>query len=166
MLRGKGFKNVDDKNQMCFSVSGILVCVLRACLQTMKFELGVQVHGWSCKMGFSRSVVLSSFLISYYGRAKFLVGAERVFEQERFKNTAVWTSRIVNFCNDDKFEEAICVFKDMGREGVRKNGYTFSAVLRACRKTGYTECGQQVYANVIKLGLDSNSYVQRALLDL
>ncbi|CAA0820408.1 Unknown protein [Striga hermonthica] len=42
MLRGKGFKNVDDKNQMCFSVSGILVCVLRACLQTMKFELGVQ----------------------------------------------------------------------------------------------------------------------------
>ncbi|GFQ08342.1 protein root UVB sensitive 1 chloroplastic, partial [Phtheirospermum japonicum] len=135
MLREKGFEKAGDK-QMGLSVLGILVCILKACLCTMDFELGAQVHGWLWKMGYSKSVALSSFLISYYGKAKCFEGAESVFEHVPCRSTSMWTSRIVNYCNDGGFDEAVRVFKEMGREGVRKNGYTFSAVLKACRRMG------------------------------
>ncbi|KAI3468524.1 hypothetical protein Pfo_025187 [Paulownia fortunei] len=165
MLREKEFENVGD-NQMGFSVSGIVVCVLKACLCTKDFELGRQVHGWLWKMGYSRSVALSSSLVNFYGKLKCFEGAQSVFEQARCRNTVIWTSRIVNFCSDDNFEEVVSVFKEMGREGVRKNGYTFSTVLKACGRMGDIGCGRQVHANVMKLGLESNGFVQCALVDL
>ncbi|KAG8375214.1 hypothetical protein BUALT_Bualt10G0077100 [Buddleja alternifolia] len=165
MLRDKGFENVGD-NQMGFSVSGILVCVLKACICTMDFELGMQVHGWLWKMGYSRNVVLSSFLINFYGKLKCFEGAQSVFEQARSRNTVVWTSRIVNFCSDDNFDGVVSVFKEMGREGVVKNRYTFSTVLKACGKTRDIVFGRQVHANVMKLGLESDGFVQCALVDL
>ncbi|KAK6158545.1 hypothetical protein DH2020_005859 [Rehmannia glutinosa] len=165
MLHEKEIENFGD-SQMGFSVSGILVCVLKACLCTTDFKLGMQVHGWLLKMGYSRSVALSSFLINYYGKVKCSKGAQSVFEQVRCRNTVVWTSRIVNFCSDDKFVEVVSFFKEMGREGVRKNGYTFSTVLKACRRMGDVGCGRQVHANVTKLGLESDGFVQCALIDL
>ncbi|KAL6549783.1 hypothetical protein OROMI_020271 [Orobanche minor] len=165
MLHEKGFENIGG-GQMGLSVSGILVCVLKACLCTMDIELGVQVHGWLWKMGYSRSIALSSFLVNYYGKLKCFKGAERVFEQIPFRNTVLWTSRIVNYCNDENFEEVISVFKEMGKEGVRKNSYTFSTVLKACRRMEDIGCGRQVHANVIKVGLESDGYVQCALVDL
>ncbi|GFP81521.1 pentatricopeptide repeat-containing protein at1g31790 [Phtheirospermum japonicum] len=165
MLREKGFEKAGDK-EMGLSVSGILVCVLKACLCTMDFELGAQVHGWLWKMGYSKSVALSSFLISYYGKAKCFEGAESVFEHVPCRSTSAWTSRIVNYCNDGGFDEAVRVFKEMGREGVRKNGYTFSAVLKACRRMGDIGIGRQVHANLMKLGLESDGYVHCALVDM
>lgn len=165
MLRDKELENA-GADQMGFSVPGILMCVLRACVCTVDFELGRQVHGWLWKMGFSRNAALSSFLISFYGKMKHYEGAERVFEQVYCRDTAVWTSRMVNCCNDDNFEGVASVFKEMGRDGVRKNEYTFSTVLKACRRTGAIEYGRQVHANAMKLGLESDSFVQCALVDL
>ncbi|KAL0312345.1 UNVERIFIED_CONTAM: Pentatricopeptide repeat-containing protein [Sesamum radiatum] len=165
MLLGEEFENIGD-NRMELLVSGVLVCVLRACLYTMDFELGRQVHSWLWKMGYSRNVVLSSFLINFYGKLKCFDGAQSVFEQVRCPNTVVWTSRIVNCSSDRNFEGVISIFKEMGREGVRKNGYTFSTVLKACRMMGDIECGRQVHANLMKLGLESDGFVQCALVDL
>ncbi|KAL7122590.1 hypothetical protein ACP275_01G054000 [Erythranthe tilingii] len=164
MLHRQDMGNV-GLDRMGFSVSGILVCVLKACLFTSDFELGTQVHCWLWKMGFSKSASLSCFLINFYGRLDCFEGAQTVFDHVRNPNTAVWTSRIVSFCSNGNFEEAVSVFKEMGREGVRENGYTFSTVLKACRKMGDIRCGQQVHANSIKSGLESDGYVQCALVD-
>lgn len=165
MLHDKELENVGD-NQMGFSVPGILMCILKACLCTTDVELGTQVHGWLWKMGYSRNAALSSFLINFYGKLKCFEGAQSVFEQVRCPNTVMWTTRIVNCCSEDNFEGVVDVFKEMGREGVRKNGYTFSTVLKACRRMGDIGCGRQVHANVMKLGLESDGFVQCALVDL
>ncbi|XP_042035326.1 pentatricopeptide repeat-containing protein At1g31790-like [Salvia splendens] len=165
MLSDKELENA-GADQMGFSVPGILMCVLRACVCTVDFELGRQVHGWLWKVGFSKNDALSSFLISFYGKLKHYEGAERVFQQVKCRDTAVWTSRIVNCCNDDNFVGVANVFKEMGEEGVKKNEYTFSIVLKACRRMGAIRYGRQVHANAMKLGLDSDSFVQCALVDL
>lgn len=48
------------------------------------------------------------------------------------RNTVVWTTKIVNNCREENFDEVLHVFIEMGREGVKRNGFTFSSVLRAC----------------------------------
>ncbi|GJW58411.1 pentatricopeptide repeat-containing protein [Tanacetum coccineum] len=74
-----------------------------------------------------------------------------------------WCGRLasINNCKEERFREVFEVFNEMGKEGVRKNSFTLSSVLSACSKLcDDGNCGEQVHANAIKLGLDSKSYVQ------
>ncbi|CAK9170313.1 unnamed protein product [Ilex paraguariensis] len=150
-----------------FPVSWIVVCILQACVSTMNLEFGRQIHGWLMKAGYSNDLFLSSTLVSFYGKLGCLEGADFVFDQTSGRNTVVWTAYIANYCKEERFDEVIGVFKEMGREGVKKNSFTFSSVLKACgklRDDGY--CGRQVHANTIKLGVNLKSYVQCGLVDM
>ncbi|GJU05603.1 pentatricopeptide repeat-containing protein [Tanacetum coccineum] len=121
-----------------FPVSWIMVCVLKACGETMNVELGEQVHGWLMKSGLVQ-----------------------------WGNVVVWTARIINNCKEERFREVFEVFNEMGKVGVRKNSFTLSSVLSACSKISDDgNCGEQVHANAIKLGLASKSYVQCGLVNM
>ncbi|KAL5079970.1 hypothetical protein RYX36_008391 [Vicia faba] len=76
-----------------------------------------------------------------------------------------WTAKIVSGCKERHFSEALGDFKEMGRVGVKKDSFTFSSVLKACgRMQNHGSCGEQVHADTIKLGFDSDSYVQCSLI--
>ncbi|XP_057478824.1 pentatricopeptide repeat-containing protein At1g31790-like [Actinidia eriantha] len=80
--------------------------------------------------------------------------------------TLVWTAKIVNNCREEHFDKVLDGFREMGSEGVKKNGFTFSSVLRACgRMEDDGQCGRQVHANEIKLGLELNDFVRGGLVD-
>ncbi|KAK4368822.1 hypothetical protein RND71_012614 [Anisodus tanguticus] len=146
---------------------GILVCVLKACVETMNLELGKQIHGWLLKLGSCESFALSSFLIKFYGEFGYQESADNVFDHVPRCNTVVWTARIGNLCKEEQFEEAIRIFTEMVREGVKKNSFTFSSVLKACGKLSDAGwCGQQVHATSVKVGLDMDGYVQCSLIDM
>ncbi|KZV31495.1 pentatricopeptide repeat-containing protein [Dorcoceras hygrometricum] len=165
MLREQHFSDFCDR-RMKFLVIGIVAFVLKACVGLMDLELGMQVHCWSCKMGYSKDAALSSSLINFYGKMKRFEVARNVFEHICSQNTAIWTSRVVNCSSDDDFEGAVFVFKEMGTSQVRKNSYTFSSVFKACGRMADLVCGQQVHADAIKLGLESDVYVLCALVDM
>lgn len=150
-----------------FPVSWIMVCILKACVHTMNFELGSQVHGQLLKAGYSLDLFLTSSLMNFYGKMGCLECADLVFDQISCRSTVTWTSKIVNNCREERFDEAINVFKEMGREGVKKNSFTFSSVLRACGGMNDDgRCGRQVHANAIKLGLVYKRFVQCALVGM
>ncbi|GKC49502.1 pentatricopeptide repeat-containing protein [Tanacetum coccineum] len=151
-----------------FPVSWIMVCVLKACGETMNVELGEQVHGWLMKSGYSDDLFVGSSLISFYGKVGCFEDGDMVFDQiGSRRNVVVWTARIINNCKEERFREVFEVFNEMGKEGVRKNSFTLSSVLSACSKiTDDGNCGEQVHANAIKLGLASKSYVQCGLVNM
>ncbi|GKA41074.1 pentatricopeptide repeat-containing protein [Tanacetum coccineum] len=123
-----------------FPVSWIMVCVLKACGETMNVELREQVHGWLMKSGYS---------------------------DDLFEKCCGVAARIINNCKEERFREVFEVFNEMGKEGVRKNSFTLSSVLSACSKIPDDgNCGEQVHANAIKLGLASKSYVQCGLVNM
>ncbi|GKA01763.1 pentatricopeptide repeat-containing protein [Tanacetum coccineum] len=151
-----------------FPVSWIMVCVLKACGETMNVELGEQVHGWLMKSGYSDDLFVGSSLISFYGKVGCFEDGDMVFDQiGSRRNVVVWTARIINNCKEERFREVFEVFNEMGKEGVRKNSFTLSSVLSACSKISDDgNCGEQVHANAIKLGLASKSYVQCGLVNM
>ncbi|XP_073130359.1 pentatricopeptide repeat-containing protein At1g31790 [Henckelia pumila] len=165
MLREQHFSDLCDR-RMKFLVIGIVAFVLKACVGLMDLELGMQVHCWLCKTGYSKEAASSSSLINFYGKMKDFAVAQCVFEQVCSRNTAIWTSRVVNCCCDDDFGGAVRVFKEMGMARVRKNGYTFSSVFKACGRMADVVCGRQVHANALKLGLELDDYVLCALIDM
>nr|GEW13756.1 pentatricopeptide repeat-containing protein At1g31790 [Tanacetum cinerariifolium] len=151
-----------------FPVSWIMVCVLKACGETINVELGEQVHGWLMKSGYSDDLFVGSSLISFYGKIGCFEDGDMVFHRiGSRRNVVVWTARIINNCKEERFREVFEVFNEMGKEGVRKNSFTLSSVLSACSKISDDgNCGEQVHANAIKLGLASKSYVQCGLVNM
>ncbi|GJR68402.1 pentatricopeptide repeat-containing protein [Tanacetum coccineum] len=151
-----------------FPVSWIMVCVLKACGETMNVELGEQVHGWLMKSGYSDDLFVGSSLISFYGKVGCFEDGDMVFHQiGSRRNVVVWTARIINNCKEEQFREVFEVFNEMGKECVKKNSFSLSSVLSACSKISDDgNCGEQVHANAIKLGLALKSYVQCGLVNM
>ncbi|KAL4372048.1 hypothetical protein AHAS_Ahas06G0226800 [Arachis hypogaea] len=109
------------------------------------FHLGMQAHGWLLKLGACTDVVLSSSLISFYGKFKRLEDANAVFNHASRHNNMIWSAKIVGGCREKQFFEVLCDFKEMGRQGVKKDSFTFSNVLKACGKMlNREQCGEQV----------------------
>ncbi|PSR91358.1 Pentatricopeptide repeat-containing protein [Actinidia chinensis var. chinensis] len=133
----------------------------------MNLGLWKQIHGLLWKMDYSGNLFLSSSLINLYGKFGCREGVDFVFDHKGRRNSVVWTAKIVNNCREEHFDEVLDGFREMGSEGVKKNGFTFSSVLRACgRMEDDGQCGRQVHANEIKLGLESNDFVRGGLVDM
>ncbi|KAL5099724.1 hypothetical protein RYX36_004051 [Vicia faba] len=140
-------------------------CLLTVCASTVNVSLGLQVHGCLLKLGACDHVLISSSLIRFYGRFKCSEDANVIFNKASRHNTLTWTAKIVSGCKERHFSEALGDFKEMGRVGVKKDSFTFSSVLKACgRMQNHGSCGEQVHADTIKLGFDSDSYVQCSLI--
>lgn len=140
-------------------------CLLIACAYTVNVPLGMQVHGCLLKLGACDHVLISSSLIRFYGRFKCSEDANVVFNKVSRHNTLTWTAKIVSGCKEMHFSEALGDFKEMGRVGIKKDSFTFSSVLKACgRMRNHGSCGEQVHADTIKLGFDSDNYVQCSLV--
>lgn len=145
----------------------IMVCLLKACAYSMNLDLGKQVHGLLLKLDICDDVLLTSSLIRFYGKFNCSEDANIAFKRVSRHNTFTWTAKIVNDCQEMHFHEVLSDFKEMGRQRVRKNPFTLSSVLKACGRMPRNEqCGQQVHADAIKLGLASDTYVQCGLIDM
>ncbi|PIA30859.1 hypothetical protein AQUCO_05300002v1 [Aquilegia coerulea] len=158
------------------SMWGLIIdCVLRACIQTVDFGLGKQVHGLVLKMdkkifnkggGCSNDLFLGSLLISFYGKLGSIRSARCIFDKLELRDTVVWTNMIVVYSKEEHFKEVLETFKEMGRAGTKKNTFTLSSVIRACGRMGDEGSGKQVHCNAIKLGIESDQFVRCSLVDM
>ncbi|KAK6247621.1 hypothetical protein QUC31_019186 [Theobroma cacao] len=161
------FVRMERHNLLFKCPSWIIVCLLKSCVVTKNMGLGKQVHGQLLKLGASNDSSLSGSLINFYGKFRCLDDADFVFNQLSRHNTVTWTARIVNSCREDQFGKVIDDFNEMGRQGIKKNNFTFSGVFKACaRMDDDGMSGRQVHANALKLGLESDVFVQCGLIHL
>jgi pentatricopeptide repeat protein len=75
-----------------------------------------------------------------------------------------WNLLIRGYAASDSPREAIWVFYEMRRRGIRPNKLTFPFLLKACASVSALGEGRQVHAEVVKCGLDSDVYVQNTLI--
>ncbi|PIN04717.1 hypothetical protein CDL12_22747 [Handroanthus impetiginosus] len=68
--------------------------------------------------------------------------------------------------NSDSQREAIWVFLDMRRLGIRPNEHTFPFLFKACASFLGLNEGRQIHGDVVKHGLHFNVYVQNTLIHL
>lgn len=147
--------------------SWIIVCLLKTSVCTRNMELGKQVHACALKLGHANSLYLASCLINFYRKYGCLESADLVFNQLPRHDTLTWMTRLINNSKEELFFEVLRDFNEVGKAGIKKNALMFSSVLKACgRIHDRGKSGQQVHANAIKLGFESDLYVQCGLIDM
>ncbi|XP_030552308.2 pentatricopeptide repeat-containing protein At1g31790 [Rhodamnia argentea] len=155
----------------CINVSEIqpwiVVCILKACVRSANKDLGEQVHGWLLKQGSGGENPLPRSLIDFYGKFNCPECANIIFQQLPSHNSAIWTAKLAYDCSGHQYDMVFSNFREIDRAGIRKSRSMFLSVLKACgRVKDDRKCGQQVHAKAIKVGVESDAFVQSGLVDM
>eukprot|EP01018_Ginkgo_biloba_P010079 Gb_35395 [translate_table: standard] len=143
-----------------------LASLLRACASLEALESGHNVHVHIIKTGFNSDVFAGSALVDMYAKCGNIEDASRVFHYMLERNVVSWNVMIAGYAQRACGKEALQLFEQMHRVGMKPNEITFASVLSACASPEAMKLGKQVHANVIKTGSDSDVFVGSALVDM
>jgi pentatricopeptide repeat protein len=152
-------KCVREFDNVVFSI------VLKACCELRYIDEGKKVHCEIVKVGSPDSFVLTA-LVDMYAKCGEVESSREVFDEILDRNVVSWTSMIVGYVQNDCPEEGLVLFNRM-REGlVEGNQFTVGSLVTACTKLGALHQGKWVHGYVIKNGIELNSFLVTALLDM
>ncbi|CAN7060770.1 unnamed protein product [Brassica rapa subsp. trilocularis] len=136
--------------------------VIKLCANLKELRFAEQLHCSVVKYGFSFDQNIKTALMVAYSKCAVMCDALRLFKETGLRgNVVTWTAMISGFLQNDGKEEAVDLFKEMRRKGVRPNEFTYSVVLTALPVISPAE----VHAQVLKTNYERSSTVGTALLD-
>ncbi|PIN10388.1 hypothetical protein CDL12_17027 [Handroanthus impetiginosus] len=128
-------------------------------------DYGKLVHAQLIVCGVQLNLILKTALVEMYANCHRMEDAMVILNQTCEEDVQLWTALITGFTQNLKFHEAISVFRDMVRNFIVPNNYTYAGILNACSSIRALRLGKQIHANLIMVGLDNDTSVGNALLD-
>ena len=136
------------------------------------FCFGKMIHGIGIKFGLDFNVVVGTALLDMYAKNDCLRDAIRVFEgfDLKNKNDFMYNAMIAGFLRGglccESAREAIRVFNEMRRMGVKCSKFTFSSIVKACIGVGDFEVGRQIHGQILRNGLQDDEFVGSSLVEM
>nr|XP_027120080.1 pentatricopeptide repeat-containing protein At3g20730-like isoform X2 [Coffea arabica] len=140
--------------------------LLQLCIGTNAERQGHSTHGHLIINGFRSNIHLNTKLIIFYSKLGDMVNARKVSDNMLERSVVSWTALISGYSQNGELEEALKVFSEMHKDGVRSNQYTYGSALRACTGLVCLDRGKQIQACAQKSRFVENLFVQSALVDL
>eukprot|EP01018_Ginkgo_biloba_P036697 Gb_40434 [translate_table: standard] len=122
-----------------------MVSVLPAYAQLAALHQGKGVHGYIIRRGFESDVFVGTALIDMYAKCGSIDIARRVFDKMHNRNVVSWNSIIAGYGMHGHGGDALRLFGQMQRTGMKPNNITFLCVLSACSHAGLVEEGWQYF---------------------
>ncbi|KAL8171835.1 hypothetical protein V2J09_023639 [Rumex salicifolius] len=118
---------------------------------------GKMVHGSALKLGLDLDVIVGTSLLDMYAK--------------KGKNVVMYNAMIAGLVLNDSrsegsAEEALGIFLEMQRIGIRPSIFTFSSILKACSATKAFEFGKQIHAQICKNNFQSDEFIGSGLIEL
>ncbi|KAJ9555522.1 hypothetical protein OSB04_010136 [Centaurea solstitialis] len=140
----------------------IFVTILKLCANIKETRFAKQLHCVVSKNGMESDPNLKTALMVSYTKGCEMDDSSKLFgSMNGVKNVVSWTALIGGYMQKRCTEKAANLFRQMCREGVRPNDFTYSTVLAAHP----TISPFQIHAQVIKTNYESATSVGTALLD-
>ncbi|CAN1157882.1 Putative pentatricopeptide repeat-containing protein At5g09950 [Linum perenne] len=141
--------------------------ILGACLSAIDLSKhGMAIHAYIVQTGFESDEYVSSSLISMYANCGDICSSFRTFEEIANKMNVAWNTLIKASVNHGYIEEALKLFVDMRRAGIRLDQFSVSECLAATAQLAILEEGQQLHGLAIKHGLELYPFVANATMDM
>ncbi|XXG72791.1 hypothetical protein AAC387_Pa07g1806 [Persea americana] len=140
--------------------------LLKRATQMKKLKEGRIIHAHFLGSKFKSDLFILNTIINMYAKCGSLSDAQKAFDEMRLKDMVTWTALITGYAQNDRAEEAIALFPQMLRQGLKPNQFTFASLLKAYGAAQSNERGRQVHAFCVKYGCDLNVYVGSSLLDM
>ncbi|KAL1066968.1 hypothetical protein V6Z11_D12G098000 [Gossypium hirsutum] len=118
-----------------------ILTVLSACGQLGALESGRWLHSYMQNNDIQVSVRVATALIDMYSKCGSLEDARLVFDKIYYKDVVAWNSMIIGYALHGFSQDALELFHEMCRIGLRPTDITFIGVLGACGHAGLVKEG-------------------------
>ncbi|XP_054786145.1 pentatricopeptide repeat-containing protein At2g27610 [Prosopis cineraria] len=126
-----------------------------------------QIHAVVIKANYEKSSSVGTALLDAYVKIGYINDAVKVFEVIEAKDIIAWSAMIAGFAQTGETEEAVKIFLQLSREGIKPNEFTFSSIINACSSsTASAEQGKQFHAFAIKMRLNNALCVSSSLVTM
>ena len=119
--------------------------VLRAIGMISTLDEGKQIHALVLKAGYGSNLNVQNGLVSMYARCGSINDAKRVFSLMDRHDVISWNSLLSGCAYHGYGREAVELFEQMRRSGVKPDNTTFLVVLSACRHVGLLDKGLEYF---------------------
>eukprot|EP00268_Persea_americana_P033635 TRINITY_DN33292_c0_g1_i1.p1 TRINITY_DN33292_c0_g1~~TRINITY_DN33292_c0_g1_i1.p1 ORF type:complete len:725 (-),score=126.73 TRINITY_DN33292_c0_g1_i1:395-2569(-) len=141
--------------------------VLTFCSDIQELEFGLQLHSIVHKSGLEHETFVGNALITLYSRCHCLDYARRVFDEMTQRDLVSWNAMISGLVQEgDCGSEAIWVFVEVLKEGIKLDHVLFSSTISACGHERNLELGQQVHGLALKTGYETHVSVSNVLMSM
>ncbi|MQM17214.1 hypothetical protein Taro_050182 [Colocasia esculenta] len=141
------------------------ISLLRSCTSLAAVRYGTQVHNHIVKQNLDEDSSIGTALVDMYAKCGCLGDVQLVFDRLKGRDVFSWTVVITGYTQNDESEKALQLYRQMQREAIKPNEYTFPSSLRACSNLAALNTGLQIHSQIIKSGV-SDKYVSTALVDM
>ncbi|KAG6522599.1 hypothetical protein ZIOFF_019740 [Zingiber officinale] len=125
-------------------------CALSSCAQLNALLEGTQVQACIAKSESTSDVVVSTTAVHFYASCGDVDTARQVFDEMTTRNSVTWNALMTGFCLNDRAEEAVSVFDEMLRYGLRITERTAIVLLSACSQLGDLALGSTAHGYIYK----------------
>ena len=126
---------------------------------------GQQLHSCALKMSVDQDIFVSCALIDMYSKCGSIEDAQFVFDELPEKTTVGWNTIITGYALHGYSEEALSLFYEMRKSGVKMDHFTFSILVRICTRLASLEHAKQAHAGLVRHGFGSDIVANTALVD-
>ncbi|KAL0390523.1 UNVERIFIED_CONTAM: Pentatricopeptide repeat-containing protein ELI1, chloroplastic [Sesamum calycinum] len=123
-----------------------MLAVLSACGQVGALESGQWIHSYLRYSVNSINTQVGTALIDMYSKCGSLENARMVFDGIEDKDVIVYNAMIGGYAIHGLTHDALKLFEEMSRLGVRPTDVTFIAVLSACAHGGLVSEGRALFS--------------------
>ncbi|KAK1296966.1 Pentatricopeptide repeat-containing protein [Acorus calamus] len=127
---------------------------------------GEELHCLAVKAGFESHVVVASMLLDMYSKCGEIGMARKVFDSMAEPNIVSWTSIITGCVRCDRGEDALRLFRDQLRIGIRPDPYSFSSIISACANLPALLFGRSVHALAVRSGYEFETFTCNSLVEM
>ncbi|KAJ7532326.1 hypothetical protein O6H91_14G083400 [Diphasiastrum complanatum] len=124
------------------------------------------IHDQLQKTGAEMDISIGSTLINSYAKCGSLNEALHVFMSLSRASVPSWNAMIGAYVKHGLGGKAIALFEKMVKDRVEPDAVTFVSILKACGSIAAIDYGKLIHAKVREKGLDGNTFVGNALLDM
>ncbi|KAI9160171.1 hypothetical protein LWI28_005713 [Acer negundo] len=140
--------------------------LFKKCTLLKKLDEARIVHAHINASLFKDDLVMQNTILNTYCKCGSLDDAHKLFEEMPVKDMVTWTALITGYSQNDQPLNALVLFPQMLRLGLKPNQFTLSSVLKASGTGTSDRYGRQVHAFCFKYGYVWNVYVGSSLLDM
>ncbi|CAL5407594.1 unnamed protein product [Camellia sinensis] len=126
------------------SITSILVAVSSAAVLLK----GKAIHGYQTRLEILSDLQVDNALIDMYIKCGCLKYAEHIFRNMSRRNLVTWNSMISGYGSHGECLNAIGLFDEMRRSGIKPDDVTFLSLISACNHSGLVSEGVNLFQSM------------------
>lgn len=127
-----------------------ITSVLSACTLLEDWKGGKEIHAYIIRGYLMEDLAAMTVLVLIYAKSGDLEMSNRLFNMMPVKDTVAWNTIIIANSMHGRGEEALLLFNEMIRSGIKPNSATFTGVLSGCSHSQMMDQGLSIFHSMSK----------------